>query len=116
MLNAPAPLGGFLVAILVLSPEGLAALEAARRNHLQRSINICFGSALATISLTIPAVLFVDLFTNRNVELGLEPPEMVVLALTLLVSVRTFGAARTNALFGLVHLVLFSAYVMLIFD
>ncbi len=115
-LRAPAPLGGFLVAILVLSPEGLAALKAAMQDQLQRSINICFGSALATIGLTIPAVLIIDLFTERRVALGLEAPEIVLLALTLLLCIRTFGAARTNALFGLVHLVLFFAYVLLIFD
>jgi Ca2+:H+ antiporter len=83
---------------------------------LQRSVNICLGSALATISLTVPAVLAIGLLAGVHVELGLEPVEMTLLAVTLLVSMLTFGGGRTNILQGAVHLVLFFAYLMLIFD
>ena len=74
------------------------------------------GSALATIGLTVPAVLLIGLVTGARVELGLDAIEMVLLLLTLLVSTLTFGSGQTNVLQGAVHLVLFLAYVVMIFD
>lgn len=115
-LGAPAALGGVLIAILVLAPEGLAALEAAAKNHLQRSVNICLGSALATISLTVPAVVVIGLITGDPVVLGLDATETVMLGLTLVMSIVTFGASRTTMLQGMAHLVVFVAYMVLIFD
>ncbi len=115
-LGAPQALGGFLVAILVLSPEGLAAVNAALANKLQRTMNIALGSALATIGLTIPAVLVIGIVTGKTVELGLELPEVQLLLITLLVSVVNFSAERTNVLQGFVHLILFLTYIVLIFD
>ena len=116
VLHAPPALGGFLVAVLILSPESLAATRAALANQLQRSVNILLGSALATISLTIPAVLTIGLVTGQTIVLGLDPVDIVLLVLTLAVSMLTFASARTNVLLGAVHLLLFFAYVMLIFD
>lgn len=115
-LGAPAALGGVIVAILVLTPEGLGAMHAAAANRVQRSVNICLGSALATIGLTVPAVLLIGLVTGARVELGLDAIDMVLLLLTLLVSTLTFGSGQTNILQGAVHLVLFLAYVVMIFD
>ena len=114
-LGMPEALGGVVVALLVLAPEGLAAIEAAAANHLQRAVNICLGSALATISLTAPAVIVIGILTGIRVELGLEPSEMVLLVLTLVLSMLTFGAVRTDMLQGAVHLVVFLAFVVLIF-
>ena len=115
-LNLPNSLGGVLVASLVLSPEGLTAFHAALRNHLQRAVNVCLGSALATIGLTIPAVLVIGLITGRDVHLGLDEVQTVLLILTLFVSALTFGGVRTNVLQGTVHLLLFFVYVALIFS
>jgi Ca2+:H+ antiporter len=115
-LGAPAPLGGILVAILVLSPEGLTAFHAALANQLQRAVNVCLGSALATIGLTIPAVLAIGLWTGYEVHLGLDRVDAALLVLTLFVSALTFGGARTNVLQGTVHLLLFVVYVALIFS
>lgn len=115
-LGAPAALGGFLVATLVLAPEALGAFRAALDNKLQRSVNICLGSALATIGLTIPAVLTIAMLNHMTIELGLDNREIVMLVLTLLVSVVSFTAERTTILHGVVHLILFVAYIMLIFD
>ncbi|MGH6902244.1 MAG: calcium:proton antiporter [Geminicoccaceae bacterium] len=115
-LGAPAALGGLVIAILVLAPEGLAALRAALANRLQRSVNILLGSALATIGLTVPAVLAIGLVVERSIELGLDQVEMVLLLLTLAVSTLTFTGGRTNVLQGAVHLALFLAFAMLIFD
>jgi len=114
--SAPLALGGILVALLVLAPEGLAAFRAAAMNHLQRAVNICMGSALATVCLTVPAVVTVGLVTGTHVVLGLDPAEMVLLILTMALSVMTFGGTRTSVLQGAVHLVVFFVYLILIFD
>ncbi len=113
-LHAPAALGGLLVAILVLAPEGLSGIRAALANRMQRAVNILMGSVLATLSLTIPAVVSIGLVQGNEVILGLDRLESIMLMLTLLVSILTFVSGRTNILQGAVHLVLFLAYLMLI--
>jgi Ca2+:H+ antiporter len=115
-LQAPQALAGFVVALLVLAPEGLAACKAALQNSLQRTVNIVLGSALATIGLTVPAVLCISALTGQHIILGLGPVEMVLLLATFLSSVLVFAGNRTNMLAGAVHLVLFAAYAILIFD
>ena len=115
-MRAPVALGGLIVATLVLAPEGLGALRAALANRLQRSVNILLGAALATISLTVPAVLMIGLVIDREVELGLDPVDMILLLVTLAVSTLTFTGGRTNILQGAVHLVLFLAFILLIFN
>jgi Ca2+:H+ antiporter len=114
--GAPVALGGFVMALLVLTPESLAAIRAARANHLQRSVNILLGSVLASIGLTIPLVIAISLATDRPLVLGLEAVDMVMLLLTLITSILTFSLPRTNLLLGCVHLLLFGAYLMLLFD
>jgi Ca2+:H+ antiporter len=116
VLGAPPALGGFLVASLVLSPESLSAIRAAQANHLQRAVNLLLGSVLATISLTVPAVLTIGLVLGKPIVLGLEPAGITLLALTLVLSLQTFTGGRTNVLLGVVHLLLFAAYTMLLFD
>ncbi len=115
-LGAPAALGGFVVAALVLSPEALAGIRAAVANKPQRSVNIYLGSVLATIGLTIPAVLVIGIFTGTEVVLGLDGVEMLLLLLTLVLSILTLGSGRTNVLTGAVHFLIFVAYVVLLFD
>ncbi|RYG69201.1 calcium:proton antiporter [bacterium] len=115
-MGAPAALGGLIVATVILSPEALSATRAALANQLQRSINVLLGSVLATIGLTIPAVLTIGLFTKKTVVLGLGAVEMVLLILTLAVSNLTFNGNRTNIMLGATHLLLFFAYLTLIFD
>jgi Ca2+:H+ antiporter len=115
-IGLPEPLGGLLIAILVLAPEGLTAFHAALANHLQRAVNVCLGSALSTIGLTIPAVLIIGFAANIHVHLGLTDVETVLLVLTLFVSGLTFAGGRTNVLQGAVHLLLFFVYVALLFS
>jgi Ca2+:H+ antiporter len=114
--QAPQALAGFVVALLVLAPEGLAACKAALQNTLQRTVNIVLGSALATIGLTVPAALAISGITGRQIILGLGPVELVLLIATFFSSVLVFAGNRTNMLAGAVHLVLFAAYAVLIFD
>lgn len=115
-LGVPVALGGVLIAFLVLAPEGLAAIKSARANQLQRSVNICLGSALATIGLTVPAILLIGLVTGKKVVLGLDPVESVLLVTTLLVSIVTFSNSKTNLIHGIVHLILFITYLVMVFD
>ncbi len=74
------------------------------------------GTALSSISLTIPAVLIIGFIGNKTIILGLAPADIVLLLLTLSVGMITFALERTNVLFGAVHLLLFLAYLMLIFE
>jgi Ca2+:H+ antiporter len=112
VLGAPAALGGLLVAVLILSPESLSAIRAAWANQLQRSINLSLGTALSSISLTIPAVLLIGLMTGKTIILGLDATDMVLLVVSML----TFALERTNVLQGAVHLLLFLAYLILLFE
>jgi Ca2+:H+ antiporter len=111
----PQAFGGAIVAGLVLAPEALSGINAAMRNHLQRSVNILQGSVLASIGLTIPAVLIIGMITNRPVTLGIEGGNLPLLVLTLAVSVVTFGSGKTSVLQGCIHLLLFAVFLLLIF-
>lgn len=111
--GAPEGMVGIAVALLILMPEGLAAVRAARADKLQQSLNLSLGSSLATIGLTIPVIAAVSIFADLNLLLGLEGKDMVLLALTMIVAALTFGTGRTNILSGFVHLVLFATYVFL---
>jgi len=112
----PLELVGLIVAILILAPEGLAAIKAAANNQMQRSVNILLGSVLATIGLTVPAALTIGLLLGKPVLLGLSPSYMTLLAVTLGSCFITFGQGQTNILQGFVQLLLFVAYVVLMFD
>jgi Ca2+:H+ antiporter len=116
VLRAPAALGGLLVAVLILAPESMAAVRAALANQLQRSINVALGTALSSISLTIPVVLAIGFATGQTIVLGLDSVDTMLLLLTLVVSMLTFSLARTNVLLGAVHLLLFLAYLMLMVE
>jgi Ca2+:H+ antiporter len=110
-LDVPKAVVGIVIAALVLLPEGLAALRAARANRLQTSLNLALGSALASIGLTIPTVAVVSIVLRQPLELGLGEKDQVLLALTLLVGVITLGTGRTTVLQGIVHLVIFAVFL-----
>jgi Ca2+:H+ antiporter len=114
-LGAPAGLVGLVVALLVLFPESLAAIRAARLNDLQKSLNLALGSSLATIGLTIPAVAVLAMVLEQRLALGLDMGDTILLTLTFAVSLVTFVSGRTNILPGFVHLVLFVIFVFLMF-
>ncbi len=114
-LGAPQALSGVVVAILILCPEGVSAIRAALGNRVQRSVNLLFGAALSTIALTVPAVVGISLITGRYVELGLSPVNQILLSVTLIVSILTCATGRTNALNGLIHIVIFVSYFLMLF-
>lgn len=107
----PKAVVGVALALLVLMPEGLAAVRAARANELQTSLNL--GSALASIGLTIPTVGVVSIVLAQPLELGLGLKDEVLLALTIIVGIITLGTGRTTVLQGIVHLVIFAAFLFL---
>jgi Ca2+:H+ antiporter len=114
-IGAPPAFAGVLVALLILLPESVAALAAARKNDLQKSINLALGSSLATIGLTIPAVAVAAHALDKQLVLGLDAQSMVLLVMTFVLSMLTFGTGRTNILFGLVHVVVFAVFVFMVF-
>ncbi|HKA77960.1 MAG TPA: ionic transporter y4hA [Pseudolabrys sp.] len=114
-IGAPPAVAGIVIAIVVLAPESITAVRAAHRNELQKSLNLALGSSLATIGLTIPAVAFTNVFIGKQIEIGLSPRDTMLLALTLFLSLLTFGSGRTNILAGLVHLVVFATFLFLVF-
>jgi len=115
VVGAPPAFAGILVALLILLPESVAAVGAARKNDLQKSTNLALGSSLATIGLTVPAVAIAAWTLDKQLVLGLSAQDTVLLVLTFLLSMLTFGTGRTNILFGLVHLVVFAVFIFLVF-
>jgi Ca2+:H+ antiporter len=110
-VQAPKAVVGVIVAAIVLLPESLAALAAARANRLQTSLNLALGSAMASIGLTIPTVAVVSIATGWTLVLGLDPSSTILLALSLLVAALSLGTGRTTVLQGAVHLVIFGVYL-----
>jgi Ca2+:H+ antiporter len=109
--GAPDAVVGVIIAAIILLPEGLAALRAARANRLQNSLNLALGSALASIGLTIPTVSFLSLFTNTHLRLGINSESSLLLMLSLFVVVVALRTGRTIILHGVVLLTVFVVYL-----
>ncbi|MFD7624921.1 calcium:proton antiporter [Streptomyces sp. NPDC059851] len=109
----PQAVVGVVIALLVLLPETLAAVRAASRDRVQTSLNLAYGSALASIGLTIPAIVLASLWLSGPLLLGLGPVHMVLLALTVAVGTLTVVLGRATLLQGGVHLVVLAAYLFL---
>ncbi|HKO94421.1 MAG TPA: hypothetical protein VJU61_24875 [Polyangiaceae bacterium] len=110
-IGAPRATVGIVIALLVLAPEMLAAVSAARHNLLQTSLNLALGSGAASIALTIPVVGAFALITGRPLVLGLEPKNMAFLVLTFLTGSLTLGRGSSTGLDGLIHLVLLGTFL-----
>jgi Ca2+:H+ antiporter len=104
---------GVVIALLVLLPETLAASRAASRDRIQTSLNLAFGSAMASIGLTIPAIALASIWLEGPLVLGLDATQMVLLAVTVVVAILTVVPGRATRLQGVVHLVLLSAFLFL---
>jgi Ca2+:H+ antiporter len=109
----PASFVGVVIALLVLLPETLAAARAAARGLVQTSLNLALGSAMASIGLTIPVIALASVWIDGPLVLGLEPTQMVLLALTVIVGVLTVVPGRATRLQGATHLVLLAAFLFL---
>jgi Ca2+:H+ antiporter len=104
---------GVVIALLVLLPETLAAFRAATRDRVQISLNLSYGSAMASIGLTIPAIAVASIWLDRPLLLGLGPVQIALLTLTAVVSILTVVPGRATRLQGAVHLTLFAAFLFL---
>ncbi|WP_329617957.1 ionic transporter y4hA [Streptomyces brevispora] len=109
----PQAVVGVVIALLVLLPETLAAVRAARRERVQTSLNLALGSAMASIGLTIPAIALASIWLSGPLHLGLSATHMVLLGLTVVVGALTVVPGRATLLQGGVHLSIFAAFVFL---
>jgi Ca2+:H+ antiporter len=112
-LGFPVAVVGVVIALLVLAPESIAAVRNAARDRVQISLNLAYGSAMASIGLTIPTIAVAMIWLSGPLELGLEPMQMILLAITVVVTAFTVVQGRADALQGLVHLVLLAAFLFL---
>ncbi|MEV4941679.1 calcium:proton antiporter [Streptomyces zaomyceticus] len=112
----PKAVVGVVIALMVLLPETLAAVRAARRDRMQTSLNLAYGSAIASIGLTIPAIALASIWLSGPLVLGLGPIHMVLLVLTGVVSALTVVPGRATLLQGGVHMAIFAAFVFLSFS
>lgn len=110
-LGFPEAMIGVVIAMIVLMPEGMTAIRAARANRLQTSLNVGLGSALASLCMTIPAVAVFSIAMGQTLILGLNAEQIVLLVLTLFMSTLTLSTGRTNVLQGAIHLVIFFAFL-----
>lgn len=111
--NAPKAVVGIIIAMIVLLPETWAAVRAARADRLQTSMNLAIGSALASIGLTIPAVVLAVVWLDLPLLIGLDNKDIALLVLSFIVGSITLGSGRTNVMQGAVHLVIFAAFLFL---
>lgn len=111
--GAPKTVIGITIALLVLLPETWAAIRAARADRIQTSLNLAYGSALASIGLTIPVVAFASVLLELPLDLGLEAKDIALLVLTFIVSSITLVSGRTHMMPGGIHLVIFAAFLFL---
>lgn len=115
VLAAGLPLAvvGVIIAMVVLLPEALAAVRAARRDRVQTSLNLAFGSAMASIGLTIPVIALAQIWLPVQLNLGLAPAQIVLLALTMFVAILTVTPGRATLQQAGVHLAIFGAFIVL---
>jgi len=113
-LKAPTALGGLIIASLGLTPEGLGAIRAALANRMQRAVNICLGTTLSTIGLTVPIILIAASSQGMELTLGLDGTNSTLLMATLLITLITFVSGGANILQGIIHLMLFIGYFIFI--
>ncbi len=115
VVGAPQAVVGLLIALLVLLPESVTAIRAARRNEVQTSLNLSLGSAIASIGLTIPTIAIVSLVVHQPIALGLQPMGLVLFVITAVIASITLGSGEATLMQGAIHLVIFAAFVFLAF-
>jgi Ca2+:H+ antiporter len=111
----PIAIGAVGVAVISAAPELITAVRAAIDNRMQTVINIALGASLATVLLTIPAVILVTRYMDMGLDLAVTPVQGVMLGLTLLVSIVNFNDGETNVLEGFLHVILFIVFAFLLF-
>jgi len=113
-IGAPHSLVGVIVACIVLLPEGLSAYKAAKKNELQKSLNLSLGSALASISLTIPIVSFYAIYSGVQLTLGIDIVSTILFLLSLFITILSLSTGKTTILQGIILIIVFFVYLFTI--
>ena len=116
LCDLPLQLGGVLIATIVFIPESITAIKAAMNNELQRAVNLCHGAFVSTVGLTVPAVLIAGIVTGKIVLFGMSNTELVLFFITFILSLISFLGRRTTPVLGLMHLMIFAIFILLIFN
>ncbi|EKT56635.1 calcium:proton antiporter [Providencia rettgeri] len=114
-LGAPPAVGGVLIAIIVFTPESITAVKAAMNNEMQRAINLCQGAFVSTVGLTVPAVLIIGIITGKQVIMGISNAEIVLFAITMLLTMLSFNGQKTSPIQGWMHLAIFAVFGLILF-
>ncbi|WP_272578825.1 MULTISPECIES: calcium:proton antiporter [Providencia] len=114
-LGTPAAVGGVLIAIIVFTPESITAVKAAMNNEMQRAINLCQGAFVSTVGLTVPAVLIIGIITGKQVIMGISNAEIVLFAITMLLTMLSFNGQKTSPIQGWIHLAIFAVFGLILF-
>jgi Ca2+:H+ antiporter len=115
-LGTPPSLGGVIIALIVVSPKMISAIKAGLANEPQRAVNLALGSCAPAMGVILPIILGIGLITGQTIIMGVVPAEVVLLALTLVLSALTFSGPRTTLLEGAAHLTIFAIYIVLMFS
>ncbi|WP_231442630.1 calcium:proton antiporter [Brevibacterium zhoupengii] len=115
-LGAPVALSGVVIALIVFLPETITSVRAAWEGEVQRVSNLCHGAQVSTVGLTIPTVLLIGLLTDQPIVLAESPANLLLFAVTLLLSVTTFAAKKVTAVHGAAHLVVFAIFGITLFS
>ena len=115
-LGTPPALGGMIIALIVVSPKMISAVKAGIANQPQRAANLALGSCAPAMGIILPIILGIGIVTGKPIIMGPEPSEVIVLALTLVLSALTFSGPRTTLLEGAAHLAVFVMYIVLLFS
>jgi Ca2+:H+ antiporter len=115
-LGTPPALGGVILALIVISPKMISAVKAGVMNQPQRSVNLALGSCAPAMGIIFPIILGIGVVTGKTVIMGAEPSDVILLALTLVLSALTFSGTHTTLLEGTAHLAVFFVYIVLMFS
>ena len=115
-LGAPVALSGVVIALIVFLPETITSIRAAWQGEIQRVSDLCHGAQVSTVGLTIPTVLLIGLLTDQPIVLAESPANLLLFAVTLLLSVTTFAAKKVAAVHGAAHLVVFAIFGITLFS
>lgn len=115
-LGTPPALGGVIIALIVVSPKLMSSIKAGLANEPQRAANLALGSCAPAMGVILPIILCIGLATGKTIIMGVVPSEVILLALTLVLSALTFSGPRTTLLEGAAHLVIFVVYIVLMFS
>ena len=114
-LGAPVALTGIIIAAIVFLPETITTLRASWLGEIQRVSNLTQGALVSSVGLTVPTVLLIGLLTGQTVVFAESPANLMLLAVTALLSASVASGTRVGAVHGVAHLMVFAMYVLSVF-